>query len=74
MEGIGREHDLEIAMELVDVFFNKHPRLRKPPRKNAQAKPRITGLPSSQQPPSSLEGDASQETRECCVISCCDFN
>jgi hypothetical protein len=42
-------------MELVDAFFNKHPRLRKPPRKSAQAKPMITGLPSSQRLPSSLE-------------------
>jgi hypothetical protein len=55
MEGIGRRHELENAMELADAFFNKHPRFRKPPRRNAQAKPRITGLPLSQRLPSSLE-------------------
>jgi hypothetical protein len=55
MEGIGRRHELENAMELAGAFFNKHARFRKLPRKNAQAKLRITGLPLSQRLPSPLK-------------------
>jgi hypothetical protein len=47
-KGWGKEHDewhglddLENAMELVDAFDSKHPRSREPPRRKAQAKPRI---------------------------------